>query len=339
MTDKKLQSIFFAVLAAVFYAINVPFSKQLLQDVPPTFMASFLYFGAGIGVGIMYLFHWNSEKREERLTRDNLPYTIGMVLLDILAPIFLMLGISIGSSANASLLGNFEIVATTLIALLLFKESVSKKLWTAILFITISSIILSFEGSGSFHFSLGSLFVLLATICWGMENNCTRKISEKSTYQIVTIKGLFCGLGSFVVASVVGETLPSARYIILAMLLGFVAYGLSIFLYIRAQRDLGAAKTSAYYAVAPFVGTFLAFLINGEQLSATYLVGLFFMIIGTLFLVADTLMKNHSHLHTHLITHTHDGSTHTHVITHEHEHEHFCSSDIHRHHHHNLLRS
>ena len=339
MTDKKLQSIFFAVLAAIFYAINVPFSKQLLQDVPPTFMASFLYFGAGIGVGIMYLFHWNSEKREERLTRDNLPYTIGMVLLDILAPIFLMLGVSIGSSANASLLGNFEIVATTLIALLLFKESVSKKLWTAILFITISSIILSFEGSGSFHFSLGSLFVLLATICWGMENNCTRKISEKSTYQIVTIKGLCCGLGSFVVASAVGESLPSARYIILAMLLGFIAYGLSIFLYIRAQRDLGAAKTSAYYAVAPFIGTFLAFVINGEQLSVAYLVGLFFMIIGTLFVVADTLVKNHSHLHTHLITHTHDGSTHTHVITHEHGHEHFCSSDIHRHHHHNLLRS
>lgn len=337
MTEKKLQSIFFAVLAAVFYAVNVPFSKQLLQDVPPTFMASFLYFGAGIGVGIMYLFHWSNEQKEERLTKDNLPYTIGMVFLDIFAPIFLMLGVSIGSSANASLLGNFEIVATTLIALLIFKETVSKRLWTAILFITISSIILSFEGSGSFHFSLGSLFVLLATICWGMENNCTRKISEKSTYQIVTIKGLFCGLGSFVVASVVGETLPSARYIILAMLLGFVAYGLSIFLYIRAQRDLGAAKTSAYYAVAPFIGTFLAFVINGEQLSVAYLVGLFFMIIGTLFVVADTLVKNHSHLHTHLITHTHDGSTHTHVITHEHGHEHFCSTDIHKHHHHNLL--
>lgn len=338
MTEKKLQPIFFAVLAAVFYAVNVPFSKQLLQDVPPTFMASFLYFGAGIGVGIMYFFHWNNEPKEERLTKDNLPYTIGMVVLDIFAPIFLMLGVSIGSSANASLLGNFEIVATTLIALLFFKETVSKRLWTAILFITISSIILSFEGSGSFHFSLGSLFVLLATICWGMENNCTRKISEKSTYQIVTIKGLCCGLGSFVVASVVGESLPSAKYIILAMLLGFVAYGLSIFLYIRAQRDLGAAKTSAYYAVAPFIGTFLAFVINGEQLSVAYLVGLLFMIIGTLFVVTDTLVKNHSHLHTHLITHTHDGSTHTHVITHDHNHDHFCSADIHKHHHHNLLR-
>lgn len=166
MVLKQLKPIFFALLAAIFYAINVPFSKQLLQDVPPTFMASFLYFGTGIGVGILYLFHWKNEKPEERLKKENFPYTIGMILLDIFAPIFLMFGISIGSSANASLLSNFEIVATTLIALLLFKENVSRRLWTAIGFITISSIILSFEGSGSFHFSLGSLFVLLATICW-----------------------------------------------------------------------------------------------------------------------------------------------------------------------------
>lgn len=225
MVRKQLKPIFFALLAAIFYAINVPFSKQLLQDVPPTFMASFLYFGAGIGVGILYLFHWKNEKPEERLKKENFPYTIGMILLDIFAPIFLMFGISIGSSANASLLSNFEIVATTLIALLLFKENVSRRLWTAIGFITISSIILSFEGSGSFHFSLGSLFVLLATICWGMENNCTRKISDKSTYQIVTIKGLCCGTGSFIVAFVTGESLPHSKYILLATLLGFIAYG------------------------------------------------------------------------------------------------------------------
>lgn len=140
MVLKQLKPIFFALLAAIFYAINVPFSKQLLQDVPPTFMASFLYFGAGIGVGILYLFHWKNEKPEERLKKENFPYTIGMILLDISAPIFLMFGISIGSSANASLLSNFEIVATTLIALLLFKENVSRRLWTAIGFITISSI-------------------------------------------------------------------------------------------------------------------------------------------------------------------------------------------------------
>lgn len=242
MTTGKIKATLFAVLAAAFYALNVPFSKLLLKEVPPTLMASFLYLGAGIGIGVPYLFYWKREKKEDRLTREDLPYTLGMVALDILAPIFLMLGIRIGSSANASLLGNFEIVATTLIALLLFKEKVSKKLWISILFITVSSIILSFEGSGSFQFSMGSLFVLLATVCWGLENNCTRKISEKSTCQIVTIKGLCCGTGSFMIAKIIGESLPKITYIALAMILGFAAYGLSIFLYIKAQRDLGAAK-------------------------------------------------------------------------------------------------
>lgn len=293
MTNGKIKATLFAVFAAAFYALNVPFSKLLLKDVPPTLMASFLYFGAGIGIGVPYLFYWKKEKKEDRLTREDLPYTLGMVALDILAPIFLMLGIRIGSSANASLLGNFEIVATTLIALLLFKEKVSGKLWISILFITVSSIILSFEGSGSFRFSIGSLFVLLATVCWGLENNCTRKISEKSTFQIVTIKGLCCGIGSFMIAIIIGESLPKIMYIALAMILGFAAYGLSIFLYIKAQRDLGAAKTSAYYSIAPFIGTFLAFVVNGEELTTAYFLGLFFMIIGTVFVVADTLMDRH----------------------------------------------
>lgn len=186
--NKSVVAVTYALLAAVFYAINTPFSKVLLNVVPPTFMASFLYLGAGLGVGIMYLFHFKKEEKTERLNRLDLPYTIGMIVLDILAPIFLMLGISIGSASNASLLGNFEIVATTVIALLIFKEKVSKELWTAIAFITLSSIILSFEGSGSFQFSLGSLFVILATTCWGLENNCTRKISNKSSYEIVVIK-------------------------------------------------------------------------------------------------------------------------------------------------------
>ena len=333
MVDKKMKATLFALLAALFYALNVPFSKQLLQEVPPTFMASFLYFGAGVGVGLMYLFHRGKEKKEERLAREDLPYTIGMVVLDILAPIFLMLGISIGSSANASLLGNFEIVATALIALLIFKEKVSRKLWAAIILITISSVILSFEGSGSFQFSVGSIFVLLAAVCWGLENNCTRKISEKSTHQIVTIKGLCCGMGSFVIANIIGEPLPRLEYVTLAMVLGFVAYGLSIFMYIKAQRDLGAAKTSAYYSVAPFIGTFLAFVVNGEQLTIVYLVGLLFMIAGTVFVAADTLVCSHKHVHTHLITHTHNGTTHTHTVTHEHCHNHIGQTHEHNHRH------
>lgn len=293
-TKSKHISIIFALLAAAFYAINTPLSKLLLNNVPATFMAAFLYLGAGVGVGIMYLFHWHNEDKSERLTKKDLPYTIGMIVLDILAPIFLMLGIKYGTAANASLLGNFEIVATTLIACLAFKEAVSKRLWAAIGMITLSSILLSFEGAGSFRFSYGSVLVLLATACWGLENNCTRSISDKSTYEIVVLKGIFSGGGAFVIALISGEKIPEIRYILPAMLLGFVAYGMSIFLYIRAQRDLGAAKTSAYYAVAPFVGAFLSFVILGEKLTIVYFAALIIMIAGTVFVVKDTVAGKES---------------------------------------------
>ncbi len=323
----------YALVAALFYAINVPCSKMLLENVAPTFMAAFLYIGAGIGVGIMYLFHEPKEEPSERLTRKDLPFTIGMVVLDIIAPILLMIGVNIGTSSNASLLGNFEIVATTVIALCIFKERVSGRLWAAIGFITLSSIILSFGGSGSFNFSVGSLFVLGATVCWGFENNCTRNISEKSTHQIVTIKGFFSGTGSLIVAIVLGEKFPEIQYILLALVLGFVAYGLSIFAYIKAQKTLGAAKTSAFYAVAPFIGAFLSFVLLKEPLTANYIIALLIMIIGTAFAVFDTLFHEHTHEHTHTFTHAHDGNAHTHTVTHSHAHNHFANEKKHTHKH------
>ena len=335
----KTSAVILALLAAGFYAINTPFSKVLFNNVTPTFIAAFLYLGAGIGVGIMYLFHIKKEKKSERLTKQDLPYTIGMIGLDIAAPIFLMIGIKMGTASNASLLGNFEIVVTTLMALLIFKEQVSGKLWIAIGFITLSSIVLSFEGSGSFQFSIGSLFVILATCCWGLENNCTRKISDKSTYEIVLLKGIFSGGGSFTIAMVLGEKIPEMIYIAIVMLLGFVAYGLSIFLYIRAQRNLGAAKTSAYYAVAPFIGSLLAFVVNGEKLAVEYFIGLALMLVGTVFVVYDTMINHHLHGHTHTIVHTHNGVTHTHMITHEHEHNHFGNEEGHGHKHEDYINS
>lgn len=287
----KQKAILYAILAAVFYAINTPVSKLLLGTVPATYMASFLYLGAGVGVGIMYLFHYKKEDKSERLTKSDLPYTVGMIALDIAAPIFMMLGISLGTASNASLLGNFEIVATTLIALVFFREAVSAKLWAAIGLITASSVILSFEGEGSLRFSVGSLFVILATVCWGLENNCTRKISEKSTYEIVTLKGIFSGLGALVIAFFTGDAFPPVLPVLGAMALGFVVYGLSIFTYIRAQRDLGAAKTSAFYAIAPFIGVLLAFLLVGEKTGVTYFAALAIMIAGTALVVWDTLKK------------------------------------------------
>ncbi|MBS4889525.1 MAG: DMT family transporter [Anaerococcus vaginalis] len=292
MKDKRINAIILALLAAVLFSISTPLSKKLMENIPPTFMAAFLYLGAGVGVGIMYIFNYKKEDKSLKLDKSDLKYTIAMIGLDILAPLLLMLGIKLGSASNASLLENFEIVATSLIALIIFKEKISYKLWIAIFFIIISSFILTFDDKTSLDFSIGSIFVLLATISWGLENNCTKKISEKSTYQIVTLKGIFSGLGSLFIGLLLKEKIINYKYIFLAMILGFVAYGLSIFLYVRAQRDLGASKTSAYYSVAPFVGAFLAFLINGERPDEKFLLALIFMIIGTIFVIYDSLVDN-----------------------------------------------
>jgi len=331
--NKRIIAIVYAVLAALFYAINVPCSKVLLNDVAPTFMAGFLYIGAGLGVGVMYLFHFTKEPVEKRLKKEDTIYTVAMVLLDIAAPILLMIGIKMGSAANASLLGNFEIVATTLIAFVVFKEAISMRLGVAIVFVTLASMILSFSGTNSFDFSIGSLLVLGATVCWGIENNCTRKISDKSTYQIVVIKGICSGLGSVFIAMVIGETVPSLHKILLIMVLGYVAYGLSIFSYVRAQQILGAAKTSTYYAIAPFIGVLLSVILLKEKVTLSFAIALVVMMIGTILSVRDTLIFKHRHTHTHTITHTHDGSTHTHVIEHSSDHEHVIHDDVHGHHH------
>ena len=333
MTMRKLKAIIYALLAAVFYAINVPISKMLLEYVGETTMAALLYLGAGVGISILSVFMKKDRKNSEKLSGNDLPYVIGMIVLDIAAPIFMMIGISRGTSANASLLGNFEIVATTIIALIVFKEAVTKRLWLAIGLITLSSVMLSFEGTDSFSFSYGSLFVLAATACWGLENNCTRKISSKDTYEIVILKGIFSGLGALIIAFIMHESFPEWKYIAIALILGFVAYGMSIFLYVRAQNVLGAAKTSAYYAVAPFAGAFLSFVFLKETLSWMYMLALIVMLIGSAVVVIDTLIRYHSHEHQHTFTHTHDGSTHEHTITHIHDHAHYVTDSKHGHHH------
>lgn len=289
MKKSKVLAILSAILAAVFYALNAPLSKILLQNMEPAMMAACLYLGAGVGVGILAFLRKNRPDKEEQLGRQDIPYTIGMIVLDIVAPVLLMTGLAMTAAANVALLNNFEIVATTLIALCIFQENVSCKFWFAVVLITIASALLTFEGASSFHFSKGSLLVILAASCWGLENNCTRKISSKDTYEIVILKGIFSGLGSLAVALITGEHFPEMSCFLLAMLLGFVAYGLSIFFYIRSQSVIGAAKTSAYYALAPFIGAFLSFMILKEPFSSTYAVALCIMAVGTAISVWDTM--------------------------------------------------
>lgn len=283
-------AVLWALLAAALYAISTPVSKLLLQDVAPTMMAGLLYLGAGTGMFVLGVVRRGIKQlpREQHLTRRDLPYTVGMVLLDIAAPICLMVGLTRTTSANASLLNNFEIVATALIALMVFREKISRRLWLAIGLITLSSMILSFEDASSLQFSFGSLFVLAACVCWGFENNCTRMMSASDPLEIVVIKGFGSGLGSLLIALVVREPLPAPEVLPVVLALGFVAYGLSIFFYVYAQRRLGAAKTSAYYAVAPFIGVLLSRLILRESFTQVFLIALFIMMAGTYFASTDT---------------------------------------------------
>ncbi len=276
------KGIVLAVIAAAFYAINAPVSKVLLDYMPPTLMAGFLYVGAGVGMGVIALVRkaTNMKNTEATFSRSNIPYIIAMILLDIAAPICLMFGLSSTSAASASLLNNFEIVATALIALLVFKERISLRLWFGILFITLSCAILSFDDWSGLQFSFGSLFVLIACVLWGVENNCTRKISSKDPLQIVLLKGIFSGIGSIAVGFVIGEQITVVWSVFAVLGVGFVAYGLSIFFYVYAQRTLGAARTSAYYAIAPFIGTALSLVIFREIPHYTYFIALVLMLVG-----------------------------------------------------------
>lgn len=282
MSNNK-KGIILAIVAAALYAISTPVSKLLLTHIPSTLLAGLLYLGAGIGMLTLGLIQRarGKSRGEERLGIGDTPYVAFMIALDVIAPILLLLGLSGATAENVSLLNNFEIVATAVIAFLFFGEKISKRLAIAIGLITLSSAILSFESVESLKFSTGSLLVIAAACCWGLENNCTRKISDKDPLQIVIIKGLCSGTGSLVIGLAIGEKASNIGYIAAALALGFVAYGLSIFVYVYAQRMIGAARTGAYYAIAPFIGSTLSLLIFPKIPSASFFVAIGIMGVGS----------------------------------------------------------
>lgn len=186
---KRYFTVFTALLAAALYGISIPVSKLLLVEISPTFMAALLYLGAGFGMLLVNLLKTlsNAARLEARISREELPYIAGTIALDIAAPILLMVGLKTTAAASASLLNNFEIVTTSLIALLVFKEAVGSRMWLAIALITFSTIILSVQDFSSLNLSIGSIFIVLATVCWGFENNFTRMLSIKDPLQIVVV--------------------------------------------------------------------------------------------------------------------------------------------------------
>lgn len=330
MKSPNLPFILQALTAAIFFGASAPIAKLLLGDnIAPIFLAAFLYLGSGAGLALTkFAQRAASKETEAGIKPADLKWLAGAIISGgILAPIILMISLQNTPASTASLLLNFEGVGTTLIALLFFKEAISRRAWTAIIVITLASIFLSTNFSAGFGLSPGALGIILACVLWGVDNNFTRNISGKDPLAIVAWKGLVAGTFSFLLALFLGNSLPSVTTILYTLLLGFVSYGLSTLLFIHSMRGLGAARTSALYGTAPLAGVLLSIFIFGEFPSFLFIIAAILMIGGALLLVNEN--HEHTHLHTALIhdhSHSHDDPAHGHgggskgVHSHEHEH-------------------
>jgi drug/metabolite transporter (DMT)-like permease len=344
--------IFQALLAALFFGASAPFAKLLLGEIDPILLAALLYLGSGLGllvVRAVQQVRGPSVGTEARLKNTDLLWLAGAILAGgIAAPIILLYSLRNTPAATASLLLNFEAVATTLIATFAFKEYVSRRAWGAIVAITLASILLSINPNSEWGLSVGAAGILAACALWGIDNNLTRNIAARNPLTIVTIKGLAAGACSLVLAMALGSRLPGWTTLLGAMILGSLSYGLSNALFIRAMRGLGAARTSALFGTAPLAGIGQSFLFLREGTSLMLWLAIPLVIAGTVLLVSE----NHSHRHLHEVIihehpHSHDDEQHKHDHTaselhagshshpHEHtryEHEHLHMPDIdHRH--------
>jgi len=345
MKANNIGYIFQALLAALFFGASAPISKLLLGNVPPVLMAAFLYLGSGIGISLVKLSQRISlHQTEAGIKAPDVKWLAGAIISGgIAAPIILMISLKNTPASTASLLLNFEGVATTLIAMLIFKEAIGRRAWIAIAVITLASILLSTNFGNSWGMSLGALGVLLACVLWGVDNNFTRNISAKDPLTIVAWKGLLSGTFSLLLGLLLGQRLPALTSLLSILLLGFLSYGLSTMLFIYSMRGLGAARTSALYGTAPLAGVLLSIIIFGELPSLLFIIAAIIMVGGASLLINEE--HAHSHMHTvlfHEHSHRHDDHAHKHdkvdgVHSHEHEHpaeehEHHHMPDIHHRH-------
>jgi drug/metabolite transporter (DMT)-like permease len=339
----------YALLAATLFGISTPLSKILVGDISPVFLVSFLYLGTALGMFILGIIKSRHSPRsgEAGIRRNDIPWlTLAILAGGVIAPILLMSSLEITPAATASLLLNFEGVATMVIAFAVFREQVGKRIWMALGIITLASILLSWNPAAAFGLSAGAFGILLAGIFWGIDNNATRTISGKDPFTIVTVKGFFAGSIALVLAFAGRTTLPALSLVVAAMLLGFFCYGFSMVLFVRALRDLGAARTGAYFSIAPFIGAALSFVLFREFPDLFIVIAFGLMLAGTLVLATERHTHQHHHIpieHEHL--HHHPDIHHRHVHTgegaadhshpHVHEpldHDHPHTPDIHHRH-------
>lgn len=316
---RQNKAIWLALAAAALFGASAPLAKLLLAEIHPLPLAALLYSGSGVGL-LLYRFARRAGgrglKAEAKISKADMPWLLGATISGgIAAPVVLLFSLRITPAATASLVLNFEGVATVLIAFFVFREAIGRRVWLAVAFVTLGVILLAVDFSGKWGFSIGALGVVAACVLWGLDNNLTRSISTKDPIRIVVVKGMAAGVLNLTLAFSAGTPFPGLGPALLACALGFFCYGLSIVCFIFSLRELGAARTSTYFSTAPFIGAALSFLIFRETPPMLFIVALPFMVLGAYLLFSE----KHSHRHQH------------HELEHEHLHAHLDGHHLHEH--------
>ena len=306
-----------ALGAAVLFGASTPLAKLLIGAVDPWLLAGILYLGAGAGLAAV---QWvrpliGLPNPEAALQKPDLPWLAAVVLFGgMLGPLLLMLGLSRTSAASGALLLNLEGLTTMAIAWTLFRENVDRRLLLGAAAILAGAVLLSWNGQG-FQLDTGGVLIAAACLCWGIDNNLTRKLSSADPVQIAMIKGLVAGCVNVALALWLGATLPEAAVLAAGMLVGFLGVGVSLVMFMLALRHLGTARTGAYFSLAPFIGALLALVLFNDPITLNLVAAGALMALG-LWL---HLVERHDHEHIHeALEHDH---AHTHDAHHQHAHD------------------
>lgn len=293
------------------FGAGTPCAKLLLAGVDPWLMAGLLYLGSGLGLGI-----YRVLRRAPRagLAPGEWPWLAGAVLVGgVVGPVLLMSGLRGMPASEAALLLNAEGVFTALLAWFAFRENFDRRIALGMASIVAGALVLGWPERAGVSASWPALAVLGACCAWGLDNNLTRKVSLADAGWIAAVKGWTAGTTNLVLAWMLGAAWPSAWEVAGALVLGGVAYGASLSLFVVALRHLGTARAGAYFSVAPFFGAALALPLLGEPAGPRLLLAGALMALG----VWLHLTERHSHAHRHealehVHAHRHDDGHHDH---------------------------
>ena len=307
--------ILYALTSAFLFGVSTPAAKLLLGSVEPAILAGLLYCGAGVGIAIYrkVIAFAGQGVRESPLSRQDLPWLAGAICAGgIAGPLLLMAGLARTGAATSSLLLTLEGAATAIMAWFIFHENFDRRIALGMVFLVAGAAALAWSGTPSADSAIGPLLIIGACLAWGLDNNLTRKVSLSDPLQTVQVKGLVAGPFNIALGFVLGGTLPNVSTTLVAGLVGFVGYGISLALFVFALRGLGTARTGAYFSTAPFFGAAAAVVALGEPLTAQLAIAGFLMAVG----VWLHLTEHHEH------THAHEPLEHTHPHTHDEHHHH-----------------